>query len=356
MSSSIWPATSSDTSGRGRRTNIGGPPSVLARGLGFGARRYPPDGGQGNQRGSSRTLARMSRPVRVGVQLPEVEREVRWPEYVAMARAAERVGFDSVWVGDHLLYRGDGRPERGPWEAWTTLAAIAQATERVEIGPLVACAGFHAPAMLAKQAATVQEIAGGRLVLALGAGWNETEFRAFGFPFDRRASRFEESFEVIRRLVRAERVTFHGAHVQVDDAVLLPAPAHATRLMIGSTGPRVLAAALPHVDAWNAWFDWYGNTPEGFAARIAEIDTAARAAGRDPGEIERSACLLVALDPSTQERPADPSAPPVTGPPAAVAEAIEAMAQAGADEVILVVDPITEASIEAFGETLRALD
>ena len=91
-------------------------------------------------------------------------------------------GFDSVWVGDHLLYRDDGRPARGPWEAWTTLAAIAASTDRVELGPLVACVAFHAPAMLAKQAATVDEISGGRLVLALGAGWNETEFRAFGLP------------------------------------------------------------------------------------------------------------------------------------------------------------------------------
>src|SRR3990172_2138628 len=109
----------------------------------------------------------MARPLRVGLQLPEVEREVRWPEYVAMARAAEEVGFDSVWVGDHLLYRGDGRPERGPWEAWTLLAALAAVTERVALGPLVASAAFHAPAMLAKQAVTVDEISGGRLVLGI---------------------------------------------------------------------------------------------------------------------------------------------------------------------------------------------
>ncbi|MEX1264686.1 MAG: TIGR03619 family F420-dependent LLM class oxidoreductase [Actinomycetota bacterium] len=290
-----------------------------------------------------------TKPVRIGVQLPEVEREVRWPEYVAMAQAAEHAGFDSVWVGDHLLYRGDGRPERGPWEAWTTLAAIAAATDRVELGPLVACAGFHAPAMLAKQAATVDEISGGRLVLALGAGWNEAEFRAFGFPFDRRASRFEESFEVIRRLVAGERVTFHGEHVQVDDAVLLPRPARRPRLMIGSAGRRVLAAALPHVDAWNTWFDWYGNSPQGFATRCREIDELARSAGRDPGEIERSACLLVALDPSSGERPHDPSAPPVTGGASRVAETIRAMGESGADEVILVIDPITERTIEALG-------
>ncbi len=161
----------------------------------------------GLRRAGPRTV---TRPLRVGVQLPEVEREVRWPEYEAMALAAERVGFDSVWVGDHLLYRDDGRPERGPWEVWTMLAAIAASTERVELGPLVACAGFHAPAMLAKQAATVDEVTGGRLVLALGAGWNEVEFRAFGFPFDHRASRFEESFDVVRRLLAGERVTMHG--------------------------------------------------------------------------------------------------------------------------------------------------
>ena len=293
--------------------------------------------------------------MRVGVQLPEVERDVRWPEYESMARAAERVGFDSVWVGDHLLYRGDGRPERGPMEAWTTLAAIAATTERVELGPLVACVAFHAPAMLAKQAATVDEISGGRLVLAVGAGWNEAEFRAFGFPFDRRASRFEQSFEVIRRLVAGERVTLHGEHVSVDDAVLLPRPARRPRLMIGSTGRRVLAAALPHVDAWNTWFDWYGNSPDGFAARSGEIDEIARSVGRDPREIERSACLLVALDPSAGERPPAPSAPPVTGGPARVADAIRSMGEAGADEVILVVDPITHGSIETLGESLAAL-
>ena len=298
----------------------------------------------------------MTRAVRVGVQLPEVERVVRWPEYVAMARAAEAVGFDSVWVGDHLLYRDDGRPERGPWEVWTTLAGLAAATERVRLGPLVACTGFHAPAMLAKHAATVHEISGGRLVLALGAGWNETEFRAYGFPFDHRASRFEESFEVIRRLVSGERVSFEGRYVHVHDAVLMPPPLTRPRLMIGSSGERVLAAALPHVDAWNTWFDWFGNTPEGFAARNAEVDESARRAGRDPASIERSACLLVAFDRSSGERSHDPSAPPVIGSPELVAETLRSMGDAGADEVILVIDPITEDSIVSLAGALASLD
>ncbi|MGZ4109958.1 MAG: LLM class flavin-dependent oxidoreductase, partial [Actinomycetota bacterium] len=164
----------------------------------------------------------MSRPLRVGVQLPEVERDVRWLEYLAMARAAEEVGFDSVWVGDHLLYRGDGRPERGPWDAWVLLSAIAAVTDRVRLGPLVACAAFHPPGILARMAAGVDEVSGGRFVFGIGAGWNETEFRAFGIPFAERVARFEDTFDAIRRLLAGERVTVAGRFVALEDAVVLP--------------------------------------------------------------------------------------------------------------------------------------
>src|SRR5436190_19694683 len=206
----------------------------------------------------------MPRPLRVGIQLPEVERDVRWPEYVAMAKAAEDSGFDSLWVGDHLLYRDDGRPERGPWDAWTLLAGLAAVTERVRLGPLVACLGFHPPGLLARMAAGVDEVSGGRLVLGVGAGWNEAEFRAFGVPFDHRVGRFEEAFEIVRRLVAGERVSVAGRFLTVDDAVLLPKPSRRIPLMIGSNGERVLDIALPHVAIWNTWFDGYGNTPAGF--------------------------------------------------------------------------------------------
>ncbi|MGZ8624162.1 MAG: TIGR03619 family F420-dependent LLM class oxidoreductase [Actinomycetota bacterium] len=296
------------------------------------------------------------RPLRVGIQLPEVEREVRWPELASMARHAEAVGFDSVWVGDHYLSRGDGRPERGPWEAWTSLAALAAVTERVTLGPLVACAGFHAPAVLAKTAATVDEISGGRLVFGIGAGWNRTEFDAFGIPYDRRASRFGEAFEVIWRLLAGDRVTFDGEFVAVRDAVLLPAPGRRVPLMVGSTGERVLRAALPHADAWNTWFDAYGNTAEGFGELNARVSDVTADLGRDPAEVGRSACVLVAIDGGNGERPSDAASPHVSGSPGEVAAHLRALADVGADEAIVVADPITEDSIRWFAETLAALD
>jgi alkanesulfonate monooxygenase SsuD/methylene tetrahydromethanopterin reductase-like flavin-dependent oxidoreductase (luciferase family) len=285
--------------------------------------------------------------VRVGVQLPEVERVVRRDELAAMARAAEATGFDSLWVGDHLLYRGDGRLERGPWDCWTTLAWLAGLTERVELGPLVACTAFHPPGVLARQAAAVDELSGGRLVAALGAGWNEAEFRAFGIPFDHHVSRFEEAFEIVRRLLAGERVTFHGRYHRVEDAVLLPPPARRPKLMVGANRPRMLAITLPHVDAWNTWFTHYGNTPEGFAAHNAEISEAAERAGRDPADVERSACVWVQVE-EAGERPREVE--PVRAD--RLAAHLRALEQAGADEAILVLDPITESSIRSLRTAL----
>lgn len=300
--------------------------------------------------------ATQMRPLRIGVQLPEVERLVRWPEYAAMARAAEEVGFDSVWVGDHLLYRGDGRPERGPWDAWTLLAGLAGATERVTLGPLVACTAFSRPGVLARTAAAVDELSGGRLVVALGAGWNETEFRAFGIPFEHRIARFTEAFEIIRRLLGGERVTFTGVDESVADAVLLPAPARRPQLMVGASSLRMLDATLPYVDAWNMWYEWYGNTPDGFAAANRTVDERARLAGRDPLAITRSACVLVVLDRAAGERPLSEGVRPLEGSAERVAAGLRDLAEAGANEVILVVSPINERSIRSLGEALAALD
>jgi len=301
------------------------------------------------------------RPLKVGIQLPEVEWEARWPDLRAMALRAEELGFDSLWTGDHLLYRrpGDDRA-RGPWEAWTLLAGLAAVTSRITLGPLVAATAFHAPAMLAKQAATVDEISGGRLVLGLGAGWNETEFAAFGFPFDHRISRFAEAFTIIRTLLREGAIDFQGEFFTARDCELVPRPrAGGPPLMIGSTGPRMLEIAAPHVSAWNAWFDAFGNRPAGIAPLRERVDAAALAAGRDPAAIERTVAVLVHL-PGGQGRfqgdPAQVTGPPVQGRPEEIAAALRAFAAEGIAHVQLVVDPITLASLDALAPVLEDLD
>src|SRR3954467_4914241 len=284
--------------------------------------------------------AHRMRNLAVGVQLPEVEREVRWPELLAIARRAEESGFDSIWAGDHMLYRGDGGPERGPWDVWTMLAALAASTERVTLGPLVASTAFHPPGLIARMAAAIDEIAGGRFVLGLGAGWNEVEFRAFGLSNERLVARFEEAFEIIRRLLSSERVTFSGRYYEVDDALLLPPPARRVPIMVGSHGPRVLGASLPHAAAWNTWYSWYGNSVEGFTALSEKF----------PGSFRRSACVLVSVDGGAGERPPEEGAPPVEA--RRLVPHLEELAAAGADEAILVLDPITADSVGHVAEIL----
>lgn len=304
----------------------------------------------------------MSRPLRVGVQLPEVERRVEWPELLTMARTVEDVGLDSLWLGDHLLYDLPDGVTRGPWEVWTSLAAVAAVTSHVELGPFVASTGFHAPAMLAKMAATVDGISGGRLLLGLGAGWNEREYSAFGLPFDQRISRFEEAFTVIRTLLREGRIDHHRRFHDLTDCVLDPPPTRpgGPPLMLGSTGPRMLRIALPHVDLWNTWWSDYGNSPAGFARLRERVEDAAAEAGRAPGEVGATAAVYVQLEGGAGRVMGGSayaaSVTPVPGDPAAVAEHLHAMAAAGAVHVQLVLDPITTDTIETVGQALARLD
>jgi alkanesulfonate monooxygenase SsuD/methylene tetrahydromethanopterin reductase-like flavin-dependent oxidoreductase (luciferase family) len=304
----------------------------------------------------------MSRPLRVGVQLPEVERRVEWSELLTMARTAEDVGLDSIWLGDHLLYDLPGGVTRGPWEVWTSLAALGAVTSRVELGPFVASTGFHAPAMLAKMAATVDGISHGRLVLGLGAGWNEREYTAYGFPFDQRISRFEEAFTVIRTLVREGRVDFRGTYYDVADCVLDPGPTRpgGPPIMLGSTGPRMMRIGLPYADLWNVWWSDYGNSPAGFATVRERVENAAAEAGRAPAEVGATAAVLVQFSEGAGRVMGDSSynatVRPVPGEASAIAEHLQAMADAGAVHVQLVLDPITVDTIRTAGQALTLLD
>jgi probable F420-dependent oxidoreductase len=299
----------------------------------------------------------VARSFKIGVQLPETEYFVRWSELKAMAQLAEQVGFDSLWVGDHLLYR-DEAGARGPWEAWSQLAALAAVTERIELGPLVAATSFHAPAMIAKKAAMVDEISGGRLILGLGAGWNETEYKAFGFPFDHRVDRFEEAFTIIRTLLREGKIDFDGRYYQARDCELLPRGPrpNGPPLMVGSNGPRMLELTLPYVDAWNAWFAWFGNDPEKLKPMLAAVDETCEKLGRDPAEVERTVAVLVRT--SLAEVQTDESdrhgrkSHALMGSPQQIADGLCAFAEIGVGHLQLVVDPITAGSIEELAPAL----
>jgi len=301
----------------------------------------------------------MTHQMKVGIQLPEVEREVSWSEVRQIARTAEQTGLDSVWVGDHLLFRNPVTGVRGPWEAWTTLAALGEATERVLLGPLVAATSFHNPAMIAKKAVTVDEISGGRLVLGLGAGWNRAEYDAFGFPYDHRVSRFEEAFTIIRTLIREGSIdSYEGRYFRHRGMELLPPPRADMPLMIGSNGPRMLRIALPHVDMWNSWYTGFDNSPGDLARLMERVDEACAGVGRDPATLERSAAVLVQFERGTGriagsgERPA---VIPISGSRAEMAESLARFAATGVRHLQAVLDPIDARSVEELGEVLALM-
>jgi alkanesulfonate monooxygenase SsuD/methylene tetrahydromethanopterin reductase-like flavin-dependent oxidoreductase (luciferase family) len=299
------------------------------------------------------------RPLSVGIQLPEVEWEVPFPELIRMAQTAEAVGFDSIWLGDHLLYDLPGGP-RGPWEVWTSLAALAASTSRILLGPLVASTSFHAPQMLAKQAATVDAISGGRLILGLGAGWNEREYSAFGFPYDKRVSRFEEAFTIIRSLLGDGHVDFDGQYYQAEDCVLHPRfdRPRGVPLMVGSNSPRMLAITLPYVQSWNVWWSIYGNTAEGFAKAKAAVDEQVSACGRSAIDVQATCAVYIQLPAGSGRGTGHDAeqAQPLSGTSSELADQLRQFAAAGASHVQLVVDPITLASIEELAPMLADLD
>jgi alkanesulfonate monooxygenase SsuD/methylene tetrahydromethanopterin reductase-like flavin-dependent oxidoreductase (luciferase family) len=234
---------------------------------------------------------------------------------------------------------------------WTTLAAIAEATSRVSLGPFVASTSFHAPAMLAKKAATVDDISGGRLILGLGAGWNRVEYEAFGFPYDRRVDRFAEAFTIIRTLIRDGEIDFTGEFYDLRGCELMPKARRDIPLLVGSNGPRMLRIAAPHVQMWNTWHADYGNQASGLAALMRVVDQACVDVGRDPAEIERTVALYVQLSrgkgrPTASDKQSDPVG--VEG----VATRVEELAAAGVAHVQLVLDPIDASAIEEVAAAL----
>jgi len=303
----------------------------------------------------------LPRRLKVGVELPVAERRARddvprWTDILAMARRAEVVGFDSVWVEDHLLLRPEDQEPQGHWECWSVVAALAAATQRVEIGTYVACTAFRNPALLAKMADTVDEISGGRLILGLGAGWNETDFTAFGFPYDHLASRFEEALTIISTLLREGRIDFDGGFYAARECELRPRGPRPVGppILVGASGPRMLGITARLADAWNG----ASNTAERYALVRQQVDAACVSVGRDPADLDRTVAVLIDY---TEGRGIpnsfNPSRlPPLSGSPENLAGELRALAAAGVSHAIITTIPMTIESIEAFAPVLNLLD
>jgi alkanesulfonate monooxygenase SsuD/methylene tetrahydromethanopterin reductase-like flavin-dependent oxidoreductase (luciferase family) len=307
------------------------------------------------------------RPLKLGLVLPEAERDMGgktagWSDYVAMARLIEDMDIDSIWFVDHLLYRGDATTieQQGVRECWSVLTGLAAITKRVELGSLVTPTSYRNPAMLAKIVDTVEEISGGRVILGLGAGWHGDEYRAFGYPFDRLVSRFEEAFTIIRGLLVDGAVDFEGTYYSARDCELRPRGPrpNGPPIMVGSTGKRMLRITVPHVQMWNSWLCSERSNADEVPPLRELVDGACRDAGRDPATLERT--ISIQVDPTgTGKIPmsmAPDTAKPLCGSPQEIAAGIREFAQQGITHLQVALVPNTIESIENFGKVLEELD
>ena len=233
-------------------------------------------------------------PLRFGLFLSQANKP--WPQVLDEFQLAESLGFDHAWLVDHLVDT-DGPPENGTLEGWTLLAAIAARTKRIRLGVLVSSNTFRHPALLLKEAVTVDHVSGGRLTLGLGTGWHEDEHRRYGIDLPapaERVDRFEEAVELITLLMAQERTTYRGRHYRLDDARLRPPPVQRPRIpiLIAAHRPRMLRIAARYADQWDTFAAIPGTATEGVEAdlanRIARLDEACHDIGRDPADIRRS--------------------------------------------------------------------
>jgi alkanesulfonate monooxygenase SsuD/methylene tetrahydromethanopterin reductase-like flavin-dependent oxidoreductase (luciferase family) len=310
----------------------------------------------------------MARALKVGAFIPIVETEMdggsaRGSDILAMARAAEQAGFDSVWVPDHLTIYDPGQEPKGAWEMGATLGALAVATSRVEIGALVAATSFRAPALLAKMAATVDELSGGRFILGLGSGRHEPEHVAFGLPYHQQVSRFAEALEIITRLLRTGYSDFEGQFYTVRECEIRPKALRpgGPPIVIGAlgTGPRMLELTARYADLWNGWLTWGSSWPEAIPPIREKIDAACVAAGRDPKTLGRTAAILAVVPGVAAQvvsTAPDGGGKPLQGTPEEMAAAIRGFADEGIDHLQVICAPNTATGIAAFAPVLEALD
>lgn len=321
---------------------------------------------------AERTSTSTRRPLKVGIVLQHWTsgRGVAptWEQMQERARHAEAVGFDSIWLVDHLMFRRKDTPmnrnappdpERpdwvGLWECWTIISALAAVTQRVELGTLVTCTAYRNPGMLAKIVETVDEISGGRVVLGLGAGDHPSEFDAFGYPWERRIGRFEEALQVTVPLLRKGQVDFDGEFYQSPNLGLMPRGPRpeGMPILIGArpTSPRMLRLCATYADQWNGWVVYGRSDPDQVAPFREAVDNACEKIGRDPATLTRTLTVGAAM---LGRRLGNADA--LSGSPEEIAEKLHGFAAEGIDHIQLYLHPNTIEGIDALAPVLEILD
>lgn len=295
-------------------------------------------------------------PFQLGLNLPYVEgamdgRTPRWADILAMAQTAESIGFDAVWISDHVGFGDPDGAWKGAWESWTLLSALAASTHRVALGTYVLAAPFRNPALLAKMAETLDEISGGRVILGIGAGWNEPEFTSYGVPFDDRFRAFGDALRIVTDMLRRGSSTHDGPTIRTQNARLEPRGPRPDGLpvMVGANGPRMLRLTAELADHWNGGLRSIDEVPR----QLEALDAACREVGRDPATLTRSIEVLV------RTSAARPDAPPekreIRGDPDAIAAELGRFGDLGVDQLQVQLRPNSLEGVEAFAPVIQRL-
>ena len=291
-------------------------------------------------------------------------------DVIRLARLAEDMGYHAVWLVDHFCYVIHEDQEElgisigeemkgvkfGAWECWTTAAAIAIVTDRVEIGTLVSNTGYRNPPLLARMAETVDAYSHGRLILGLGAGDFPSEHKRFGYPWEGRIGRFEEALQIIRPMMRGESVTFNGEHYQVEDAELVPRGdrSEGAPILIGvlGKGPRMRRLVAQYADQWNCWLGFTDSRPPAYLPLRDAMLAACEKHGRDPATLELNVSVRIC---ATDEPAAITGTHEIMGSPAEIADQLNQFAEVGVSHLNTFLHPNNERGFEALAPVLEQL-